>query len=107
MSKVYFVRHQAAGIVAKYPFAEHPTEAQVAAVAKECFHSHGFGHAKTPDKPYWTTVVDFDVLGESDVPTVEERSLSVATAPGVGLAEAGQFGVSGAGNVTAAGANPR
>lgn len=103
MSKVYFVRHQAAGIVTKYPFAEHPSEEQVAAVAKECFQSFGFGHAKTPDAPYWTRVEPFDLLGPTDVPVVEERSLSVAGSPGVGVAAAPQFSVSGTGTITPAG----
>lgn len=94
--KVYFVRHQAAGFVTKYPFAEHPSEAQVAAVAKECFQSFGFGHAKTPDEPYWTSVSEFDVLGPDEVPAVAERSLSVSSS----VAAAGEFVVSGVGTVT-------
>lgn len=103
MAKVYFVRHQAAGVVWKFPFSEHPTETQVAAVAKDCFHDHGFGHSKTPDEPYWTTVVEVDVLGAEDAPTVRERSLSVVSAPGVAAADAPQLAVSGSGTVTPAG----
>lgn len=102
MSKVYFVRHQAAGIVARFPFAQHPTEEQVAAVAKDCFVEHGASHAKTPDKPYWTMVVDFDLLGD-EVPVARKHSLGAVSASGVGVAATGEIGVSGTGHVTSGG----
>lgn len=103
MAKIYFVRHQAHGVVSEFPFSAPPSEQQIAAVAKRCFHSHGFGHAKTPDQPYWTKVVEFDVLGPSDVPEVPDRVLGPAGTPGAGAASTGQFGISGAGHITTKG----
>lgn len=100
MAKIYFVRHQAHGIVADFPFSEHPSKEQVAAVAKWCFNIHGFGHAKTPDQPYWTRVVDFDLLGASDIPKVEERVLGVAGEPGAARSSSSTFVASGTGHVT-------
>lgn len=103
MAKIYFVRHQAHGIVHEFPFAEHPSQDQVAAVAKFCFQSHGFGHAKAPDVPYWTMVVERDVLGADELPDVPERVLGPASEAGVAKAEAGKALVSGNGTVTAKG----
>ena len=83
MAKIYFVRHQAHGIVPNFPFKEHPTQEQVALVAKWCFQQHGFGHPKTPGEPYWTRVAEFDLLGPTDLPDVPDRVLAeVGGAPG-------------------------
>jgi hypothetical protein len=98
MAKIYFVRHQAHGIVHEYPFASHPTADQVEAVRKFCFNVHGFGHPKTPKEPYWTRVVERDVLGD-EVPAVPERKLGVAGKSGVAEADAPEFAVSGTGVV--------
>jgi len=95
MAKVYFVRHQAAGFVTEYPFAQEPTEAQLAAVAKKCFQSFGAEHPKSGEE-YWVKVFSFDVLGPSDVPAVPERSLSST----VSASAAGEFLVAGTGTVT-------
>lgn len=95
MAKVYFVRHQAAGFVTEYPFAEKPTDAQVAAVAKKCFQSFGSQHAKTKEE-YWVKVFSFDVLGPGEVPAVPDRALG----PVASTAAAGQFIVAGVGTVT-------
>jgi hypothetical protein len=100
MAKIYFVRHQAHGVVHEFPFTEPPTQNQVAAVAKFCFQSHGFGHPKTPDQPYWTKVIERDVLGADEMPDVPERVLGPAGEAGVAVAEAGKVVVSGAGTVT-------
>jgi hypothetical protein len=99
MAKVYFVRHQAAGIVTKYPFAQEPTEAQVAAIVRECFQSFGGSHQKTPDVPYWVRVESFDLLDANTVPEVQERSLSVAN-----VAAVGEVTVNAVGTVTPQGA---
>ncbi len=98
--KLYFVRHQAHGIVHEFPFAEAPTQNQVAAVAKHCFAIHGFGHKKTPDVPYWTKVVEIDVLGPDDMPVVKEPGPVGVDAAGVGKAEAAGPIASGVGHVT-------
>ncbi len=100
MAKVYFVRHQAHGIVADFPFAETPTEVQLDAVKRYCFHIHGFSHPKTPTEPYWVKVVEFDVLGPGEVPSVPERALGLASTPGVATAEMTATGVSGTGVVS-------
>lgn len=93
MAKVYFVRHQAAGILTDYPFASEPTAEQQEAVARLCFQRHGAVHPKSKE-PYWLNVVALGVLGADDVPTVPERDLSVANAAGVD-----EFAVSGKGEV--------
>ena len=63
--KIYFLRHQAAGIVHKYPFSSPPTNEQRAAVERECFQQHGASHPKTGES-YWMTVVDVDLVGASE-----------------------------------------
>ncbi len=95
MAKVYFVRHQAAGFITEFPFAQEPTEAQIAAVAKKCFQSFGAEHPKSGE-PYWVKAFAFDVLGPNDVPVVPERSLSSVSTS----ASAGEFIVAGTGTVT-------
>lgn len=88
-TKVYFLRHQAGGVLHQYPFAAPPTPEQKAAVWKECFQSHGDLHPKehlnedgatTYRKPYWTfedprSLVVVDLLKTTDVPEVEDRDL--------------------------------
>ena len=78
--KIYFLRHQAAGIVHKYPFSSPPTDEQRAAVERECFQQHGAAHPKTGES-YWMTVVDVELVGVSDVIDVPERSLASVDAP--------------------------
>ena len=80
MATIYFVRHQAAGVLHEYPFAAKPTQAQIDALGKLCFQSHGEAHPKT-DEPYWLTVVETNVLG-SEIPEVPERSLSTVSSAG-------------------------
>lgn len=102
MAKVYFVRHQAHGVVDEFPFASHPTQEQVARVAKYCFQAHGFGHPKTPNEPYWTKVVDVDVLGPDELPAFKDRELQSIGAGDVGSLETALGGalISGAGTIT-------
>lgn len=98
MSKIYFIRHQAAGIVTKdgapLAFGQPPTEAQFSAVERECFLTHGDRHKKTGEF-YWTKVVEVDVLGPDDVIEVQERSLSVAN-----VASTSELTISGSATVT-------
>lgn len=82
MSKVYFVRHQAAGILTDYPFAAEPTESQLKALTKLCFQSHGAQHPKTGE-PFWVKVVEMDLIDSSTVLEVPEVGLSVAGASGL------------------------
>jgi hypothetical protein len=100
MAKIYFVRHQAHGVVYEYPFAEHPTQEQVAAVNRFCFNHHGFCHSKTPGEPYWTKVEEVDVVAPNGVPDVPERKLGPVGEPGKGKAAAGEFGITGVGTIT-------
>lgn len=99
MKKIYFVRHQAHGVVSEFPFEESPSEEQVKLVARWCFHIHGFGHSKTPGTPWWTKIVVFDVYGPGDLPEVPERELAVAEAPGGAKSAASMFVATGTGNV--------
>lgn len=94
MATIYFVRHQAAGVLHQFPFAQSPTPAQVDALGKLCFQAHGAAHPKSKE-PYWLTVVEVPTLGAGDVPEVPERSLSVASEAGVD-----KFEVSARGHVT-------
>lgn len=84
MAKVYFLRHQAHGIVHEYPFVASPSDEQQAAVRQFCFNMHGFSHAKTPSEPYWMRVIEVEVLGPKDAPDVPKRDLSVVSEHGAG-----------------------
>ena len=70
---IYFVRHQAAGVVWEYPFGAEPTQAQVAAVEAICAARHGAVHPKTRAR-YWSRVEAVDVLDAGDIPTAPEPS---------------------------------
>jgi hypothetical protein len=93
MKTIHYVRHQAAGILTDFPFASAPTDKQIAALAKLCFQRHGEKHPKTREA-YWLKVEEVPLLGASDVPSVPERSLSVASEAG-----APEFVVEGFGHV--------
>lgn len=94
MSKVYFVRHQAAGILTDFPFSAPPSDKQLEAIARLCFQRHGATHPKG-DAAYWTRVVELEMLGPNEVPEVPERDLTVANS-----AEVGQAKVEAKGEVT-------
>jgi hypothetical protein len=76
--KVYFFRHQAAGVLWQYPFSAPLTDEQLASLARLCFQSHGERHPKTGE-PYWCKGVAVEVLSPGDIPAVPERALSVAS----------------------------
>lgn len=99
MNKIYFLRHQANGVVHEFPFAEPPTEAQMKAVMRLCFMRHGGSHKKTPDEPFWTRVVEVELLGPNDIPDVPERVLTGVSVPGVGKADTNEVSASGTGHV--------
>lgn len=94
MAKVYFARHQAQGTLWDFPFAERPSDAQLAALNARCAHSHGVAHPKTGE-PYWLAVLEVQVMGAGDMPPSLEAS-GVSMPNG---AEAGQFAVTGSGSV--------
>lgn len=100
MEKVYFLRHQAHGVVHKYPFSEPPTDAQKAQVAKEMLQIHGQFHKKLDAdgnrQEHWLRVEEpVQVLLPADEIVVPDRSLSVVNAAGTRAAV-----VSGTGTVT-------
>ena len=73
--KVYYVRHQAAGIVADvdgkpYAFKQQPNDMQLAALKRICIARHGEIHKKR-DTEWWMKVVEADVIG-NEVPAIPE-----------------------------------
>lgn len=89
---VFFVRHQAAGVVHQFAFLREPTDAQVAQVVAYCRSvGHAEGHPKSPDEPYWTRVVESPLLPQSAVawePAAPNQARSLA-----------QFGSHGVGRI--------
>ncbi len=96
--KIYLVRHQAHGVVDKFPFSAYPTEAQQAKVWSYCFGIHGASHPKTPSEPYWLSVAEVEVLGPDDMPEFEAPGLRSVTSQAL----AGEMSASGVGTVTPA-----
>lgn len=96
MAKLFFIRHQAAGVLFQFPFAQAPTQAQRVAVERFCVQQNGVSHSKTPGVPYWTRVVELDVLGPNDIPDVPEHTLSIVSSGG---GNADKFIVDGQGHV--------
>ena len=94
-TKIYFVRHQAAGVVSKYPFAEPPTEEQITAVCRECEPHWGAEHPKTGEA-YWAIPVEAELLGPTDIPKPPEPEQPSAES----AAAMPQFVASGTGTVT-------
>jgi len=82
MAKVFFVRHQAAGVMHEFPFADQPSNAQLIAVLKIAEQRHGASHPKTKEA-YWARVVDLDLIGD-EVPEVAEQSPDTANIAGFG-----------------------
>lgn len=65
---VYFVRHQAGGVLLDYPFANPPTDEQIAPLVAEMVRLHGERSPK--GEPWRTTIVSRRVLGLFDVPAI-------------------------------------
>lgn len=94
MTKVYFVRHQAHGILPGFVFGQPPTAKQQDAIARICAATHGSAHPKTKE-PYWFKVVEVSVLGaDAEIATPElrgvssnEAALPAPTVEGVGHVE--------------------
>lgn len=70
MAQVYMLRHQAAGFIPQFVFANEPTEMQIAAVARMCEARHGIAHPKT-EEPYWICAVPVDLVEGGAVPALE------------------------------------
>ncbi len=56
--RVFFVRHQAAGLLHMYPFVAQPTEKQLATLAQLCTARCGAN-----DDGWWMQVVSVDSVG--------------------------------------------
>lgn len=69
MSSIYFLRHQAAGILTGYPFAQPPTAEQRKPIEAMLRAAHGPKHPKTSE-PYWVTVVECPIVQPGDLPVV-------------------------------------
>jgi hypothetical protein len=91
MAKVYFLRHQARGVLHDLPFAQHPTKEQIAAVARLCAAAHGTHHPKT-EEPYWLKVAEIEMVGPDFV-------IPMPAPAGVGKAELPGPVASGVGHV--------
>jgi hypothetical protein len=69
MATVFFLRHQAAGTLAEFPFAEHPTEKQIQFFETVMATRHGLIHPKTKE-PYWLRVYPAELLGPGFLPEI-------------------------------------
>lgn len=92
---IYFLRHQAAGVLWEHPFSGPPTDIQRAAVAANLRMRFGDRLPRTGE-PYWLVVVPVETLGPFDVPAFEPPS---PTIPG-SSAELSVFKAGGSGSVT-------
>ncbi len=74
MSKIFFIRHQAGGVLYEFPFSAPPTDAQIAPIIAREQQRHGTHHPKEAEdgsrKPYWTKIVDAELLGPTDIPKI-------------------------------------
>lgn len=91
---LYFVRHQAEGVVWRYPFLTPPTDAQKQAVFALCTASHGVAHPKTREA-YWVQVVEVPALNEGEMPPEP----SAPEPPGVSRIGLEEYELSGVGHV--------
>jgi hypothetical protein len=93
MAKVYFVRHQKAGIVTSHAFRSPPTEAQQAPIKAECERMHG--------REGWVMIHEAEfITDESTLPVFPERPGTVATGDNTGTAGVAGPAVSAVGTVT-------
>ena len=67
---VFFLRHQAAGIVHDHPFASRPTDAQIAPLRSLLEWRHGAAHPRT-GQAYWMDVVAIEVHEDGAIPVVD------------------------------------
>lgn len=98
MAKVFYLRHQAAGILTQFPFVETPSETQIAAIKALCDDAHGELHAKT-DEPYWLKVVEATMFGPTDMPEPPDPRPPSERVSGAGGAGVGQISAQGFGRV--------
>lgn len=65
--KIYYVRHQAAGVVHEHPFTSPPSQDDLDAVLATCESRHGKKHPKT-GASYWAKVIVLDTELKADDP---------------------------------------
>lgn len=87
---VYAFRHQAAGILIEFLFAEEPTAEQTRAVEETCLHRHGDKHPKTGEV-YWLRVIQLPLLAADAV--IETPAQAAARRSEAALKSAGVSGV--------------
>jgi len=66
--KIFFLRHQAGGVLWEYPFASDPTPGQVAPI--ETLMSLRFGTVSKKGDTYWLRVVEVEVVPSGQTPHV-------------------------------------
>lgn len=82
--KIFFVRHQAGGLMHEAPFLNEPTAEQIASVVRLATARHGERHPKTGE-PYWARVEERRVLNEGELlPLPEPRAASGAAVARIG-----------------------
>lgn len=91
MKKIWFMRHQAGGVLSDFPFAEQPTTEQIAPLRALMNARHGTHHPKTKEE-FWFAPYAVDVLEPGDIPSVK--------IPGSGPAAMGGNTAHGVGTVT-------
>lgn len=67
MATLYFIRHQAAGILHEQFFVDPPQQAQIDAIVAQCESRHGKEHPKS-GQPYWAKVIKIDTDKPLDDP---------------------------------------
>ena len=68
--KLYYLRHQAAGILHAHPFTSEPTAEELEPLLTKCRAAHGDKHPKTGVE-YWTKVVEIDTDKPGEMRTVK------------------------------------
>lgn len=69
--KVFFLRHQAEGVLHAYPFATRPSPEQLQPLLEACERKWGPGHPKTGD-PFSFFIVELDAIAEGELPKLPE-----------------------------------
>lgn len=81
--RVYYLRHQATGVLHEYPFAQPPTAEQLAPLLAECRRLHGDDSPK--GAPWWTRVVDVEAFGPGDVPQFVRPDTAPMVIPNIAI----------------------
>ena len=96
--KVYYLRHQAGGILTDYPFSKPPTGEQTKAISALMAATHGTKNKKD-GADYWMIVVEKTVLEPNDIPAVTLPTADSAKGSSASV-EMGRVEVTATGTVT-------